>query len=105
MQQCLIIVFLKVQTDSKRINQSFHTTGWKEYIGLKMRLKTPDSIRKVGWDSNKRKYDVTRRVALVKDNYLVVILIYAEKKARFITAYEIDNAENLDKILRSPDWT
>ena len=72
---------------------------------IKDALEDPDSIRKVGWDSNKRKYDVTRRVALVKDNYLVVILIYAEKKARFITAYEIDNAENLDKILRSPDWT
>lgn len=71
---------------------------------IKDALEDPDSIRKIGWDSKTKSYDGSRRVTLVKGNYIVVIAIHDEKKARFITAYEIQEDRNLDKILGSPDW-
>ena len=72
---------------------------------IKDALEDPDSIRKIGWDSKTKSYDGSRRVTLVKENYIVVIVIYANNKARFITAYEIQVERNLKKILNSPDWT
>ena len=71
---------------------------------IKDALEDPESIRKQGWDSKGKKYDGSRRVILVKGNFIVVILIYSYKKARFITAYEVNDNENLTKILSSPDW-
>jgi hypothetical protein len=41
---------------------------------------------------------------MVKGNYVVVIVIYAEKKARFITAFQIDDTENLEEFMKGPDW-
>ncbi len=49
-------------------------------------------------------YEGFRRVTLVKGNFIVVIVIYSEKKARFITAYEVNDIENLEKIKNSPEW-
>lgn len=72
---------------------------------IKDTLADPTSIRKQGWDGKNKTYNNSRRVNLVKGNYIVVIKIYAHKKARFITAYEINNDDNLQKIKNSPDWT
>ena len=71
---------------------------------IKDALTDPDAVLKVGWDSKEKTYNQSRRVALVKENYVVVIVVFKEKKARFITAYEIDEKENLAKILDSPDF-
>lgn len=71
---------------------------------IKDTLEDHDSIRKIGWDAKLKKYDNSRRVALVKGNYVVVIVIYADKKARFITAYEVNDNLNIERILKSPDW-
>jgi len=67
-------------------------------------LEDPTSVVKKGWDSKTKSYDNSRRVTLVKENYIVVILIYRDKKARFVTAYEMNDKENLEKIRKSPDW-
>lgn len=72
---------------------------------IKDTLADPTSIRKQGWDRNKKTYNNSRRVNLVKGNYIVVIRIYGNKKAKFVTAYEINNDNNLQKIKDSPDWT
>lgn len=71
---------------------------------IKDALEDPDTIRKQGWDSKEKKYDRGRRVTLVKGNFIVVIIIYSVRKARFITAYEVNDNENLEKIKNSPDW-
>jgi len=71
---------------------------------IKDALEDPDSIRKQGWNGKNKTYNNSRRVTLVKGNYIVIIIIYAEKKARFLTAYEVNNDNNLQKILNSPDW-
>lgn len=72
---------------------------------IKETLQDPESIRKKGWDRNKKTYTDSSRVNLVKGNYIVVIKIFSKNKARFITAYEVNNDENLEKIKNSPDWT
>jgi hypothetical protein len=71
---------------------------------IKEALEDSSSLRKVGWDSKSKSYDGSRRVTLVKGNYIVVIVIFKINKARFITAYEIHNDKNLEKIKNSPDW-
>ena len=71
---------------------------------IKDALEDPDSMRKIGWDSKTKSYDRSRRVAIVKDNYIVVIMIFRNKKARFITAFEVNDEENLEKIVNGPDW-
>jgi len=68
-------------------------------------LEDPNAIKKQGWIKKLKIYDNKRRVTLVKGNYIVVIIIYAEKKARFITAYEINDDDRLKLIKNSPDWT
>lgn len=71
---------------------------------IKEALEDSTSILKKGWDSKTKSYDNSRRVTLVKGNYIVIILLYRDKKARFVTAYEVNNDENLRKIKNSPDW-
>ncbi|PIQ35357.1 MAG: hypothetical protein COW63_00615 [Bacteroidetes bacterium CG18_big_fil_WC_8_21_14_2_50_41_14] len=72
---------------------------------IKEALEDPDAILKKGWISKLKSYDNNRRVTIVKGNYIVVIQIYAANKARFITAYEVNDNKNLELILNSPDWT
>lgn len=71
---------------------------------IKDALEDVHAIRKVGWNKKAKSYDKSRRVAIVKNNYIVVIVIYANKRARFITAYEVNNEKNLELIKKSPDW-
>ena len=75
-----------------------------EALTRKDALKDPTSILKKGWDPNTKSYDGSRRVTLVKGNYIAVILLYKKNKARFMTAYEVNSDENLEKIKNSPDW-
>lgn len=72
---------------------------------IKETLQDKDALLKQGWIKKNKSYTNSRRVTLVKGNYIVVILIFKKNKARFITAYEIDNDENLEDIKSSPDWT
>ena len=71
---------------------------------IKDALTDPDAILKMGWDAKNKTYANSRRVNLVKDNYIVVIVIFAEKRARFITAYEVNDDRNLALIKNSPDF-
>lgn len=71
---------------------------------IKDALEDSTSILKKGWDSKTKSYDDSRRVTLVKGNYIVIILLYKKNKARFVTAYEVNSDENLEKIKNSPDW-
>jgi hypothetical protein len=72
---------------------------------IKDALEDSSAILKQGWINKTKTYDNNRRVALVKENYVVIILIYSVKKARFISAYEINNVNNLKLFLGGPHWT
>ncbi len=76
----------------------------KKIYWIKEALQDPDAKLKIGWDSKSKAYNDKRRVALVKGNYIVVIVIFALKRARFITAYEVNDDGNLQKIMDGPDF-
>ena len=57
----------------------------------------------VGYDSKAKAYSQSKRVSVVKGDYVVVIQFYKEGHARFITAYVADNSIN--KITNGPEWT
>ena len=63
-------------------------------LWIKDTLEDPAAILKQGWNNKTKTYEKNTRVALVKGNYIVVILIYASLKARFITAYQIEDKKN-----------
>lgn len=75
----------------------------EKILWIKEALQDPESLRKQGWISKEKRYDGSRRVTLVKGNYIVVINIYKEKLAKFVTAYEVNDDSNLESILKSPD--
>ncbi|MFP4216597.1 MAG: hypothetical protein ACLFVH_11760, partial [Phycisphaerae bacterium] len=56
------------------------------------------------WDSKKRRYDLGRRVTLVMGNYVVVIRLMGQMKARFVTAFVADSQRTLNRIKASPKW-
>ena len=56
----------------------------------------------MGYDSKTKGYSQTKRVSVVKGDYVVVIQIYKENEARFITAYVADNS--IGKITSGPVW-
>jgi similarity len=71
-------------------------------LWIKDVLEDPTATMYVGFDNKTKRYDRTKRVAVVKGNYVVVIQIYAEGKANFITAYVANNS--IEKIEQSPRW-
>jgi len=68
---------------------------------IKETLQDKDAILKKGWDTKNKEYFKDRRVAVVKGNYVVIIRFTGLLKAKFVTAYEKDDVEN---ILKSPDF-
>ena len=86
-------------------DDTFSFVRAERLLWIKTALQYPDSEKYVGWDRHKKRYDKSRRVALVKNNYVVVIVLTGEKRADFITAYVADSEETLRKIRSSPKWT
>ncbi len=68
---------------------------------IKETLQDPNAILKKGWDNKNKEYFASRRVAIVKDNYVVIIRFTGLLKAKFVTAFEKEDIEN---ILNSPDF-
>ncbi|CAA7619544.1 hypothetical protein [Magnetospirillum sp. SS-4] len=70
-------------------------------------LADPTALCFQGWVYKTKRYDATRRVAVVMGDFVVVIAIGRKKdktlKATFVTCYRADNS--IGKILASPLWT
>lgn len=77
----------------------------EKMLWIKETLQDENAILKEGWDRKNRTYINSRRLALIKDNYIVIIRLTGKQKAKFLTAYEVNNENNLTKIKNSPDWT
>ncbi|XLS30291.1 hypothetical protein ACJD0Z_05535 [Flavobacteriaceae bacterium M23B6Z8] len=71
---------------------------------IKDAIEDTDAVLKSGWLRDEKRYDNERRVALVKGNYVVIIRIINQQRARFVTAYEITDENGIEKVLGSPDW-
>lgn len=73
----------------------------EKILWIKEALKDATAILKQGWDRKDKKYFTDRRVSIVKGNYVVIIRFTGFRKAKFITAYEKNDIEN---ILEGPDF-
>lgn len=76
----------------------------EKMLWIKDVLQDPDAILKQGWDNTTKSHDPDRRVAVVKGNYIVIIKIYSSGKARFISAFQLDSDDALERLLSGPDW-
>ena len=78
---------------------------------IKKALEDPNSERYLGWDKRKKQYVKSRRVTVVKGNFVVVIALTGTTSADFVTAYLADTPAQpgrlatIDLIRRGPKWT
>lgn len=92
-------------------DDTFSTKRAERIDWIKHCLQDPNSDRYVGWDKQKKRYDRTRRVAIVMGNYVVVIRLQkCGTKAHFVTAFVADTPSRpgrlstIQQIRRSPRW-
>ncbi len=91
-------------TKRNKVKDCFSKPRAKRIDWIKATLKDPNAELHVGWDGKKKRYDCTHRVALVVNDYVVVIRLSGKSKAQFVTAYVADSASTLAKIKGSPKW-
>lgn len=74
---------------------------------IKSTLEHPQAALYEGWDKAARAYDSTRRVAVVYEDFVVVVAMGLKRdgslKANFVTCYQADNS--IGKIRASPMWS
>lgn len=101
-----IMLFMKVvneiKVEIKKSKDILSSERLSRILWIKDVLEDPTATMYVGFDNKTKRYDRTKRVAVVKGNYVVVIQIYAKGKANFITAYVANNS--IDKIEQGPRW-
>lgn len=71
---------------------------------IKEVLQDKDAMLKKGWDNSSKTINENRRVAMVKGNYIVVIRFTGLLKAKLVTAFEMQDNEDIKKILDGPDF-
>ena len=69
---------------------------------IKETLLDVSAILRQGWDNKTKTYFKDRRLAIVKGNYVVIIRFTGLLKAKFVTAYE---KEDIDNILNAPEYS
>lgn len=72
------------------------------FFWIKDVLRDPNAELHVGYDSSTKTFTRSKRVAVVKNDYVVIIQLYSDKDAKFITAFVAD--QSIDKIKQSPSW-
>ena len=74
---------------------------------IKSTLEHPNADLFAGWNKASRGYDSTRRVAVVYEDFVVVVAmglkLDGSLKANFVTCYQADNS--ISKIRTSPVWS
>ena len=74
----------------------------EKMLWIKDVLMDKDAELYCGYDKKTASYKKSTRVSVVKCDYVVVIQIFKEKQAKFITAYVADNS--ITKIRLGPKW-
>lgn len=75
---------------------------------IKVALEDATCERYLGWDSKRKRYDLSRRVVLVMGEYVVVIRLVGQRRATFVTAFVADPPDGsgqpstIEMIRRSP---
>jgi len=89
---------------SKDDTFSDHSGGRAERMDwVKAALSDPSADLRVGYDNRRRQKDKSRRVAIVKGNFVVIIRLTDTMKAEFVTCF-VANTWTLQKIRKSSKW-
>jgi hypothetical protein len=91
-------------TKKNKVKDRFSMQRAERIDWIKTALKDPNAELHVGWDGKSKRYDPNRRVALVVDDFIVVIRLSSKKTAQFVTAFVADSPNTLAKIKGSPKW-
>lgn len=87
------------------IKDAFSPVRAQRIDWIKATLEHPAAALFEGWDKTSRQYDATRRVAVVYEDFVVVVAMTLKSdgslKANFATCYQADNS--ISKIRTSPD--
>lgn len=70
---------------------------------IKAALEDPNAEHRLGWDNKKKRPVNNRRVAIVVNNYVVIIRLYRVDRAEFVTAFVADQ-RTISKIRSNPIW-
>jgi len=89
------------------IKDAFSPVRAQRIDWIKATLEHPAAALFEGWDKTSRRYDATRRVAVVYEDFVVVVAMTLKSdgslKANFVTCYQADNS--ISKIRTSPVWS
>ncbi|MCW1983819.1 hypothetical protein FHY25_003835 [Xanthomonas arboricola] len=111
---------IRVYFDARKFGHAFYESagrdGQKDTFSqvraqridwIQATLTHPDAILFQGWDKTAGQVDPTRRVAVVYEDFVVVIALSLKRdsalKANFITCYQADSS--IGKIRSSPTWS
>jgi hypothetical protein len=74
---------------------------------IKATLQHPTAELLEGWSKASKTYDSGRRVAVVYEEFVVIVSMTTTKndelKGKFVTCYQADNS--IGKIMQAPVWT
>jgi hypothetical protein len=86
---------------------AFSTARAQRIDWIKATLEHPQAVMLQGWNNAACCYDPTRRVAVVFEDFVVIVQMglkqNGELKANFVTCFQADNS--IGKIRRSPTWS
>jgi hypothetical protein len=88
-------------TKRNKVKDQFSKARSQRIDWIKATLENPNAHCFQGWLSDKKRYDAKRRVSLCYKDFVVVILLQNNKRARFITAYVAD-PNTITKLKMSP---
>ena len=77
---------------------------------IKAALEDPESERYQGWDRDRGSYSQERRVAIVMENYVVIIDLTSPRTGEFVTAFADrgirvpGRPRTIDQIRQAPKW-
>jgi hypothetical protein len=94
-------VFFESSSRNKPDKSILSLNRLEKIYWIKDVLNDNTAILKKGWNNDIKEYYKDRRVAIVKNNYVVIIRFTGLLKAKLVTAYEKNDIEN---ILNSPDF-
>lgn len=77
-------------------------TRLEKMLWIKDTLQDPDAELVQGYDNKTKTHNNSSRVAIIKDDYVVIIWLKNAKEAKFVTAYVADNS--IERIKKSPKW-
>lgn len=103
--------FYESSSRRHRNKDIFSTERARRIDWIKKVLQDPNAELYQGWDKKRKRHNSQSRVALVVDEYIVVIRLSEPKKAIFVTAYVPGDQptgdqtkSTLEKIKSGPKW-